>query len=163
MEKIIDNTLISKLQKQASSSDRKRSHFNLHSDSDEPVQRLCIALRRGTYVRPHCHPQSHKWEMMLALMGEVLFLSFDGEGRVIKRLILSPMGDSLGIEITPGTWHTVIPLTEEACIMEVKEGPYLPSEAAQFAEWAPEEGSNVESFLSWLESAKVGERYIRNQ
>lgn len=145
---------------QANDSPRKRSHSNIHKDLDEPVQRLCIGLKKGTYVRPHHHPKKNKWEMMLVLKGSVAVVIFDAEGRVTEKLELSIGGSLRGIENAPNTWHTLFPLTDEAVIMEVKEGPFTPSVASDFATWAPEEGdADVDAFLAWLERATTGEYY----
>lgn len=156
----IDDNFCENLLSKASESPRKRSHFNLHSDLNEPVQRLCIALKKGTYVRPHHHPKSNKWELMLAIKGAASLIVFDKEGVVLEKLVLSP-GDSVsGIEIKPNTWHTVMPLTDDTVILEVKEGPFTSTVESDFASWAPIEGDdNVVEFLGWLEDAKPGDRF----
>ena len=160
MNKLLDDCLFNELLNRANESPRKRSHLNLHEELDEPVQRLCIGLKQGTYVRPHHHPKSNKWELMLALRGSVALIIFDRDGVVLERLCLSA-GDSIcGIEMQPNTWHTVYPLTDEAVILEVKEGPYTPTEESDFASWAPVEGdSDVGDFLEWMGDAEIGESY----
>lgn len=156
----IDETLFRQLLTTAAQSPRKRSHYNLHKELDEPVQRLCIALIKGTYVRPHHHIKANNWELMLALSGRVALLLFNGDGVVLDRIILSNTESVAAVELTPGTWHTVVPLTDQAIIMEVKEGPYTPTEPNDFALWAPDEGDeSVGDFLRWLESADKGDRY----
>jgi len=154
----IDDAFCEKLLLQASESPRKRSHFNLHSDLNEPVQRLCIALKRGSYVRPHHHPKSNKWEMMLAIRGAVSLMIFDQEGKVLEKLVLSPGESVNGIEMKPNTWHTVMPLTDDTVILEVKEGPFTATKDSDFASWAPLEGDDtVVEFLSWAEGANPGD------
>jgi len=157
----LDDNLFSELLVQAQENPRKRSHLNLHKELDEPVQRLCIGLVKGTYVRPHHHPKSNKWELMLALKGAVALVIFDEQGKVDDRIVLEAGESVCGMEMRPNTWHTVFPLSDETVIFEVKEGPYTPANPSDFASWAPEEGSdNVPAFLSWLESAKVGQTYV---
>lgn len=152
--------LFGELLEQASESPRRRSHYNIHQELDEPVQRLCIGLVKGTYVRPHHHPVRNKWEMMLVLKGAVAVVIFAADGTVSERLELTAGGSLCGIENPPNTWHTLYPLTDEAVIMEVKEGPFTPSVATDFASWAPAEGEDtVTLFLEWLERADVGDRY----
>lgn len=160
----LNNALCEQLVLKADESPRKRSHYNLHKALDEPVQRLAIALKKGTYVRPHHHPKSNKWELMLALRGSVMFVVFNEEGAIQEKLILSP-GDALsGIEIQPNTWHMIYPLTDHAIILEVKEGPYTPSVESDFAQWAPAEGSaQVTHFLEWVDTASVGQSYTLAQ
>ena len=157
----LDNNFFDKLISQAHQSPRKRSHYNLHKDLDEPVQRLCIALLKGTYVRPHHHPQNNKWELMLALKGQVCLLIFNTDGAIVEKHTLCS-GESLsGIELEPNTWHTVIPLTENAIILEVKEGPYTPTQETDFAPWAPREGDEQAiQLLNWLETAAIGDTFI---
>jgi len=76
----LDYKFFDELISQAHQSPRKRSHYNLHKDLDEPVQRLCIALLEGTYVRPHHHPQNNKWELILALRGQFCLIIFNKDG-----------------------------------------------------------------------------------
>lgn len=156
----LDENLFNELILEATKSERKRAHFNLHADLDEPVQRLCIALKHGTYVRPHHHTQNNKWELILALRGKVTFVIFNENGVIVDKLVLSP-GESLsGIELKPNTYHTIYPNSEDAIIFEVKEGPYTPAVKSDFAPWSPEEGgTDVHSFLTWLEQANVSDKY----
>ncbi len=158
---MLDDKMFGQLLDEAVNSPRKRSHQNLHKTFDDPVQRLCIGLIKGTYVRPHYHPQENKWEMMLVLRGSVGVLLFDHSGAVEERLELSSAGPLTSVDILPGTYHSVFPLTDKAILLEIKEGPYTPFEPENFAAWAPvERDSGVEGFLQWAEGAKVGETYF---
>lgn len=155
----LDDLFFERLLVAAKLSARKRAHRNLHADFQEPVQRVCIALVKGTYVRPHSHPQGNKRELILPMKGRTTVLIFDAQGRVLERLTLGP-GEVLGgVEIPPGVWHTVFPLTETSVVLEVKQGPYVPSDPVSFAEWAPQEGAaDVPKFLEWAMDAPVGGR-----
>jgi hypothetical protein len=44
-----------------------------------------------------------------------------------------------GIDLPPGVWHTILPITERAVCFEVKPGPWDPTDDKEFAEWAPAE------------------------
>lgn len=158
----LDNRFCGQLLLRASQSPRKRSHYNLHKDLNEPVQRLCIALIKGTYVRPHHHPKSNKWELILSLRGTVCLIIFNKEGTILEKLSLS-QGETLNaIELEADTWHTIFPLTEDAVILEVKEGPFEPTQESDFASWAPAEGhEQVTHFLNWLENSAPGEKYTK--
>ncbi len=156
----LNDNFFNQLLLEADKSVRKRAHYNLHKTFDEPVQRLCIALNKGTYVRPHHHSQENKWELIICLKGSVGLVVFDKHGVVVDKDILVP-GDSVsGIELVPNTWHAVYPMTEQAVIIEIKEGPYASAKESDFAQWAPKEGEpEVQQFLSWLESSAVDDRY----
>ncbi len=160
MVKIVQQGTIDQLLDDASKSPRKRSHYNLHDHLDSPVQRLLIGLKQGTYVTPHCHQEVNKWELMVVLKGTVGLLLFEPDGSVHARYELSNTGDTTAIEIPPGIWHTVFPVSEIAVIMEVKEGPYLPNSPASFAPWAPAEGvPETKLWLNWASTARVGDHY----
>ena len=158
---ILNDSLFNKLLTEAEESKRKRSHYNIHQNFEEPVQRLCIALKKGTYVRPHCHTTENFWEMMVALKGRVIFLEFDIDGLVLNRIQLNPGEGNTVVEYKPNTWHMVFPVDTEAVILEVKEGPFKPGKTTLYAEWAPEEGEvTVSDFLSWALKAMPGEKYL---
>lgn len=159
MMKSISPELISKLLDKASQSSRKRSHHNFHEVPEAPVQRLCIGLVKGTYVKPHLHPQGNKWEMIMALEGEIKLIIFSDSGEVINVFVLEAHKVK-GVEVPSKCWHTILPLSDKAVAFEFKEGPYNPADPAIFAEWAPDEGSpDCQSFLSWAEGCKVGDSY----
>ena len=156
----VNNELFEKLLSEAEISPRKRSHYNIHQDYSEPVQRLCIGLKKGTYIRPHCHVDIKSWEMIMVLKGEVTVLIFDASGCVIERIELSPNTGNMAVELQPNTWHMVFPAGLEAVIFEVKEGPFTPKKKCDFASWSPEEESNnVQSFLDWAMNANINEKY----
>lgn len=155
--KPVDSTLCGQLVDAAYASDRKRSHHNFHEDLDDPVQRLCIGLVPGTYVRPHRHPEDYKWEMMLVIQGRVRMVLFDDGGKISDTIELSEQGPVRAIEIPPGTWHTLFPVEGPAVIMEIKQGPYLPLDDGNFATWAPREGEpTVDRFLKWCAQGEIG-------
>lgn len=159
----LNSQLFDELISKAYASDRKRSHLNLHKTYDESVQRLCIALVKGTYVRPHHHTRENKWELLIALKGEFVVVVFDKNGVIVDKDVLTP-GDSVsGIELPANSWHSVYPLSETAVIMEIKQGPYKPALESDFAQWAPrEEEQGVRDFQNWLECSNIGDKYIDN-
>lgn len=156
MIKKIDPDRISDCLEKAHQSPRKRSHFNLHDELEDPVQRLCIALTEGTYVRPHRHPASNKWELLLAIQGTSILVIFNDQGDIQEHFKLSPNGSMSAIEMPPNTWHTLFPAGKESVVMEIKEGPYTPSQPEHFAPWAPEEGSSDASdFLDQVKASAL--------
>jgi hypothetical protein len=66
------------------------------------------------------------------------------------------------VEIPPGTWHALAALEPGTVLLEVKEGPYAPAAAENFAPWAPAEGTEAVGALErWFHSARVGEHAPR--
>jgi len=137
--KWIDNHLVSEMMARAAGSDRKRTNHNLHETGEDPIQRYCIAATKTSYFRPHRHPNN--WEVAMVLRGKFEFLVFDDDGNIIERHTVGPDTGKNGFEIEANRWHCWLPLSEEGLFFEVKPGPYDPATAAEFASWAPEEGS----------------------
>ena len=156
--KLFDQALLDELVLKAKASPRLRANHNVHADLHEPVQRLFIAIEPGSYVRPHLHPETEKWEFFLVLRGKLAALLFDEEGKVIRRETLTPDGAVQGFEIPPNTWHCVVALESGSVFFEVKQGPYTPMSDKGFAAWAPKEGElGSEAFIGWMANAQVGD------
>ena len=159
--KRIDQTLLTTLSTQAATSPRKRAHHNLHPQLDDPVQRLCIAMEPGTYVRPHRHMQPETWEILLILSGAVALLIFDDSGRVLERIELTAGGEVTVVEIPANTWHAVASLKAGTVVFEVKQGPYAPISEVNYAPWSPTEGAQTEVLEGWYHRAQVGDSVPR--
>ncbi|GAO35235.1 protein WbuC [Sulfuricella sp. T08] len=155
--KRIDQTLLATLSAQAAASPRKRAHHNLHPQLDDKVQRLCIAMEPGTYVRPHRHMQPETWEILLILSGAVALLIFDDSGKVLKRIELAAGGEVTAVEIPANTWHAVASLKTGTVVFEVKHGPYATITEANYAPWSPADGVQAASLESWYHRAKAGD------
>lgn len=155
--KLIADRELQSLIDEAAASSRKRKNLNLHTVLEDPVQRLCNAFEPGTYIRPHRHPEAGKWELFVMLRGEAAILSFDNDGRVRERIVLSAQGPNHIIEIPPDTWHTLVALQRGTVLFEVKQGPYSALTDKDFARWAPlENDPQAAAFVAWYESAQPG-------
>jgi cupin fold WbuC family metalloprotein len=154
--KLLSRALLEELAARAAASPRARAHYNIHASEQDLVQRFLVAARADSYFRPHRH--ATKSELALLVRGRVDVLTFDEHGRVTGRYAVGEGTDSLAYETPQGTWHTVVPGAAGGTFLEVKEGPYDPATATQFAPWAPAEGdSAVPAFLAWLRAAQVGD------
>lgn len=152
--KTITSEDISEFRVRAADSGRKRSHSCLSKESDS-VQRLCVAIDRGSYIRPHRHSEDDKWELFIIVRGSAVFVTFDDEGRVTEKTELSDKGPSHAVEIPAGTWHTLAAKEDGTILFEIKPGPYAPLPEEDFSHWAPLEGTDEaaifeELFLSTL-------------
>lgn len=154
--KLISESLLDGLTAKATASPRGRAHHNLHSSSAELVQRFFVVVNRQSYVRPHRHLT--KSELALVIRGRFDVVVFDDHGLVTARYVIGDGGQDIGFEAPQGTWHTLIAQVDGSAFLEVKEGPYDPASAAEFAPWAPAEGDAVApEFLEWLRTAQPGD------
>ncbi len=150
---VVCHNQIEELASQATALPRKRAHLLLHDDPADPVQRLMIVLQPSSYVRPHHHSQ--QWEMLILQQGRGSLLIFDTNARLMDRIELSPSASV--VQIPVGMWHGFVVLEQNTVVLEIKPGPFLPSE---FADWAPEEGdASADGFVEWASNAALGARW----
>lgn len=140
MLKLITTADFEKLSQQAAASERLRTNLNWHATPEAAVQRLFLAFEPDTYVRPHRHPQAHKWELFVLLQGEIEQLLFDDDGHISERHRMAANAVR-AIEIPSNTWHSYISLRPGSIALEIKEGAYIPASAGDFAPWSPAEGT----------------------
>lgn len=154
--KTITNRQLAAMLEQAADLPRQRNHLLIHDGLEDPIQRLFIGLRQGTYIRPHRHSQVGETGLVVRGLCDVLI--FDDAGTVRERRQLGPEGESLAIDLKPGEWHSLVVRSAEALFFEFKAGPIDPTTFSEFANWAPEEGTaDVPEFLKRLTEVKVGE------
>jgi cupin fold WbuC family metalloprotein len=134
----LNRALLDDLIERAKHSPRLRVNHNFHASMEDNPHRFLNVMARGTYVAPHRHLDPPKAESFVVLEGEIAFFIFDDSGNVVRSYVIG--GDPIGIDMEPGVWHTLTPLTEHAVCYEVKPGPYVASTDKDFAPWAPREG-----------------------
>ncbi len=133
---LIEDDIIEGLFLDAADSDRKRAHYLLHKTHKDKVQRLMIALIKGSYVEPHYHELASQWEMFVVLQGRLKVKLYDNVGNVIKDFECGPGSSASVVEFSPGDIHSVECISERALMMEIKEGPFDVKYAKAFPEWA---------------------------
>lgn len=130
---------------QAQCSPRKRQHRNIHESYADPCQRLFNAIEPSSYIRPHRHAADPRDELLIAVRGLMALVDFDEQGKVtgVVRFGVDRNGEGLaiGAEVPANKWHTVIALVPGCILLEVKAGPFDPSQPKDLAPWAPDEGS----------------------
>lgn len=120
--KIIDSELLDEICKKAKESPRLRMNYNLHSELDEPVQRLMNALEPGTDIPVHRH--RHSDETYLVMRGSMFVMLFDDNKELLQKVLLDPSKGSYGVSVPVGQWHSIEVLESNTVIFEIKEGPY---------------------------------------
>jgi len=154
--KLVSTTLLDEMTARSAASPRRRAHHNLHASPADPVQRFVVVAQSDTYIRPHRHMT--KSELCTMVRGRFEVVVFDADGTITERTVVGEGTPNLAYELPSQTWHTLLALTDGAAFVEVKEGPYDPASAAEFAPWAPEEGGATAAFQGWIKTAPVGAR-----
>ena len=135
MAKLITKDLLNSISEQAKNSVRLRMNYNFHETADAPIQRMLNALEPNTYLPPHRH--SDKDEIYIIIRGNLITVFFDEKGNITDKIILNPAIGNYGLEISAGTWHSIVVLEPDSVIYEIKQGPYLSSSEKDIAPWAP--------------------------
>lgn len=159
MKQSISAKRLEELVEQARHSERRRAHLNTHESEGAAVQRLFIATEPDTYMRPHRHPEAHKWEFFMVLDGHIDLLLFEPDGHLRQRTTMTP-GSIRAVEVPPDTWHCYVCQASGTLAMEIKEGAYTPTREEDFASWAPPERSaEAHRYREWMRTAQPGERF----
>jgi cupin fold WbuC family metalloprotein len=151
---LITEELVEAVAQKAAESTRLRMNHNFHASATDNPHRFLNVMLRDTYVRPHRHLQPPKAETFLVLEGAAVIVLFDDFGNINARHELGTVTESgrvWGVDIGPGLWHTLFPLTDRAVCFEVKPGPWDPVTDKDFAPWAPREDDPAkETYLKKL-------------
>lgn len=141
----LDQDLFDRVAAEARALPRLRRNHNLHQESD-PVQRFLNVMQPGTYVRPHRHLRARLgagFECFVVLQGAIGLLLLDQAGAVVQRERLEAGGPLRGIQLAEGRFHTLVALTPDSVLLEIKEGPYEPAADKDFLASFPAEGSEA--------------------
>jgi len=71
--------------------------------------------------------------------GRLGVVFFDERGTVTATVVLTPAGESVGVNIPHGMYHTLVALEPGSVFFEAKAGPYAPLTLREKASWAPAE------------------------
>ncbi|KAF1069883.1 MAG: hypothetical protein GAK45_00975 [Pseudomonas citronellolis] len=150
--RLLDSSLFTDLAGRAQDNPRQRQHYNLHS-AEEPCHRLLNALQPGTYIQPHCHRDPNKAESILVLRGRLGLLLFSPSGELLETRELAPLGECVGVDLPPGSFHALVALEPDSLMFECKAGPYLPPADDERGAWAPRENEpGAAAYEAWMRS-----------
>jgi cupin fold WbuC family metalloprotein len=155
--KVFSRHYFDELLTSADQSLRLRAHANVHRSYADQCQKLFNAIKLDSYIRPHRHSIDPKEECLLAIRGLFGLIEFNDEGSITSIVLFGSekyseqFSIAAGVELPIGVWHTVVALVDQAVLFEVKNGPFNPVVAKEFATWALEEGSDrARSYLNAL-------------
>ena len=151
--KIIDAQLLDTITAQAEKNPRRRQNHNLHPSDDFCCHRLLNAIEPESYIRPHRHMETVKDESFIILRGRLGVITFDENGTVTAKTVLSAENETLAVDIPHGVFHAAVSLEKGTVFFEAKAGPYRPLTDEEKASWAPEDGSGaVAGYLAGLKA-----------
>ena len=137
---IIDRDFLEQISSQAKASPRRRRNHNFHASESDTCNRLLNAIEPDSYIQPHCHHDASKDETLIVVRGRLGVIFFDERGAVTATAVLAPAGESVGVNIPHGMYHTLVALDPGSVFFEAKSGPYAPLTPREKAPWSPVEG-----------------------
>lgn len=136
----INEDFLNQTTAKARESKRLRMNYNFHPQLDDPISRMLNAMEPGTYIQPHKHEDPDRFEVFLVLRGRFVVVTFDEAGNITDHYVLDAREGKYGVEIPARVYHSLMSLESGSVAYEIKEGPYTPATAKNFAPWAPAEG-----------------------
>ena len=146
----IDNVLLDSLTVQAKASPRLRMNYDLRNSAADSSQRMLNAIEPGSVIPIHRHQKTS--ETVVVLRGRVVeefYAAPDAEvsasdvqeaglkshdDSAISSVPIctasyevSPAGPICALNIPAGTWHTLRSLESGTVILEMKDGPFIPT------------------------------------
>ena len=129
----IDEKYVTYLKLLAKQSSYGKCMMCFHDDIRKHAHEWINVYSKGTYVRPHFHPD--KTETKLIIDGRMRVIIFDEAGVVIDDYVMEK--ESIFISrIDKGIIHMNIQLTD-VVYYEVLDGPYAGKDDSIFPQWAP--------------------------
>ncbi len=119
----------------------KRVRLNLHSSNEDGLHEMFIAIEKGSYIRPHKHP--NKSEAFHAVYGAAQIVIFTDEGdiKAVVDLHANAPGKPFYYRLSKPYFHTLLLQSELLIIHEITNGPFVPG-GTLYAPFAPD-GSNA--------------------
>lgn len=150
----VDRAVVESLKRAADQSPLGRHRLCAHRHMGEPVHEMIIAVRRGTYIRPHKH--LGKVESAHVIEGLVDYVVFEEHGEIkeVFRMGSHDSGLSFFCRIPPSCYHAPMIVSDHLVFHETIRGPFEPSDTVH-ASWAPAEDDEQQSepYRRSLESA----------
>ncbi len=151
----VNGDSIAELKRLVEQSPRGRYRLCLHRSTDHPVQEMIIVCDRGTYFRPHRHPQV-KGESLHVIEGDLTVYLFDDDGRVTRTIELGEPGSGKTFYYRQDgdIWHLHVPRTDRVVFHETRTGPFNRERDNEYAAWSPDESdpAAVAAFLKRIEA-----------
>ena len=146
-EVFVTNDSIAKVSKEdiqwlkgkAAGNARERVRLCAHLSIDDAVHEMLIVHTKGTYIRPHKHP--NKSESFHMIEGDLDIVVFDEDGKVLELIEMGEYssGSRFYWRLSESFYHTVIPKSDVVVFHETTSGPFERATSNVPAPWSPAE------------------------
>ncbi len=136
--------LILKIKNLAKLTKNKRARICIHKSTNSKTNEMIIALKKGSYIRPHMHPNS-KSESYHVIEGKMNVYVFSKSGKKIKVVKMGNYNSKLNFfyRMNKGYFHFPIAVSSWCVYHEVFSGPFDKKKDVKYAKWSPDENDKV--------------------
>lgn len=143
---------LDRISEKTNESDRQKATYWPNWTAEQVIQRFINSWNKDAYAPPHKHTQPDFTEINCWISGIMGIVEFDDEGNILDLVALDGKTKFVN-DVDTSKWHTLVCLSDNAKILEVKTGPYLGKDDKIFAPWAPLEADKEEG-AKYLEKLK---------
>jgi len=138
------------LEEAVDASTHGRVRINLHPTSDDLLHEMLIAIRPGSYIRPHKHPG--KSETFHLIKGAVDIVTFtdDGEIGTVVELAAGDPRKAFCYRMSEPIFHTLAIHSDLLVVHEITNGPFR-REGTVYANFAPQDDDAEKVAAYWTE------------
>lgn len=127
--KKLDNIVFDSVQEKAVASPRRRMHYDLRTQAEEPEwqdtsQRMLNVMMKDTVIPIHRHSETS--ETVIVLRGSGDEVIYNEKGEETERVTLRNGSDCAAVQVPRNAYHTFIPHEDGTVIFEAKDRAYDP-------------------------------------
>ena len=151
----INKKIISKLIKLANNSDLCRSRICIHKNNSAKTNEMIIALKKGSYIRPHTHPNL-KSESYHIIKGSMTVFVFNKSGELKKRIKMGEAKTNLNFyyRMSKSFYHMPVATSSFCIYHETYSGPFIKEKDVIFPKWSPD-FNDEEHYFKFLKKNKL--------
>ena len=136
--------IVNKIKILAEKTPNKRARLCIHQSIKNKTNEMIIALKKGSYIRPHIHPNS-KSESYHVIEGKMNVFIFSKSGKKVKVINMGDYKSDLNFyyRMNKGYFHLPIAVSKWCVYHEIYSGPFIKNKDVRYAKWAPKEGNKI--------------------
>ena len=143
--------------KLADNSDLLRSRICIHTSNKSKTHEMIIALKKGSYIRPHIHP-NFKSESYHLIKGSMIVFVFNKWGILKKKIKMGEVKTNLNFyyRMSKGYYHMPVATSNYCIYHETYSGPFLKKKDVIFPKWSPDY-NDKENYYIFLKKNKLNQ------
>ena len=135
-----NKNIVSKIKTLAKKTKNKRARVCIHKNLASKTNEMIIALKKGSYIRPHRHPHS-KSESYHVIEGKMDVYVFSRKGKKVKVINMGDYKSKLNFyyRMNKSFFHLPVAVSNWCVYHEVYSGPFVKKIDVRYPSWAPSE------------------------